>query len=284
MKVLRREWFEVSRADQWHIIPVGDIHIGAAACDEKLLDAVIQRIAGDDRALWVGLGDYCEFINLRDPRFDMGTLANWIGREELMDLAGAQVDRLISKLKPIASKCLGLAKGNHEDTIHRHTERDVYSDIVTHVKRDGGFDADHNLALDYYGWLSLAFYRAATRNQGSLIRVNVHHGFSNGKLAGGKALNMQRWLWTHSADVVIFGHSHNTMAQVETVEALDKGDNIVNERRVGCYSGTFLQTVNEGGPSTYSERKGYFPMPIGGCEITLKPAAHSRTDYVRVTV
>ena len=284
MKVLRREWFDVSRADQWHIIPIGDVHLGAAACDEKLLDAVIQRIADDDRALWVGMGDYCEFINLRDPRFDMGTLANWVGRAELCDLAGAQVDRVTSKFRPIASKCLGLAKGNHEDTIHKHTERDVYSDIVTHIKRDGGFAADHNLALDYYGWLSLAFYRAAIKKMGSLIRITVHHGAVGGKQAGAKALALEKWLWTHDADLALFGHSHNIMAMPASVHQLDKNDNLIPVTRRGAFCGTFLRDTNEGGPSAYSEKKMYHPLPVGGCEITLKPASHNRQDYVRVTV
>ena len=215
----------------------------------------------------------------------MGTLAGWIGRAELCDLAAAQIDRVVSILSPIASKCLGLAKGNHEDSIHRHTERDVYSELVVRLKDAGGFASDHNLALGYYGWLSLVFYRDGERNaRATTIRVNVHHGFSNGKLAGGKALNMQRWLWTHDADLVIFGHSHNTAAQAETVEALDKGDNIVDVVRRGCYAGTFLNTVNQRGPSTYSERKGYFPLPIGGCEVALRPGAMDQRDRVHITL
>jgi len=284
VRVIRREWFNTTREDRYNLIPIGDIHLGAAACDEQLLDTVVQRIADDDHAVWVGMGDYCEFINLRDPRFNMATLADWVGRAELVDLAGAQVDRFVAKVRPIASKCLGLIAGNHEAALHKHYERDVYSNIVTRVKRDGGFEADHSLALGVYGWLSLLFYRSEKRTRGTAIRINVHHGFTGGKLAGAKALNMQKWIWTHASDLVIHGHSHNTSAMAETVEALDKGDNIVDVTRRGCYGGTFLRTVNEGGPSTYSEVKGYFPLPIGGCEITLRPGAEAQRDRVRVTI
>ena len=93
---------------------------------------------------------------------------------------------------------------------------------------------------------------------------------------------MQRWLWTHDADVVIFGHSHNTSAQPEAVESLDRSNNITYKTRKGCYGGTFLRTVNEGGDSTYSEIKGYFPLPLGGCEIRIRPRAEKYEDRIRI--
>ena len=75
MRVIRHEWFNVSRSDVFRLVPIGDVHLGAAACDESRLVEVVKGIAADDRAYWVGLGDYCEFINMQDRRFDARTLA-----------------------------------------------------------------------------------------------------------------------------------------------------------------------------------------------------------------
>lgn len=283
MFVLRREFYNVSRSDKFRIVPLGDIHIGAAACDERLLDRVVSRIAGDEECYWVGMGDYCEFIPVSDRRrFDASTLAKWVQVQDLGDLAAVQKQRFLDKIKPIAGKCLGLVKGNHEDFIRRYYERDIYAEIVCGVKEMAGLKASDRLALGTYGWIRLMFYRTkqkSTKGGARTIKFNVHHGFVGGRMAGAKALNMQRWLWTHDADVVLFGHSHNQAAQREAVEILDKGGNVITQVRRGVYCGSFLRNGIEGS-NTYSETQGYLPMPIGGVEIVLHPG--STGDPVKV--
>jgi len=225
----------------------------------------------------------CDFINISDPRFSAGSMAKWVKMADLCDLARAQRDRFLEIVGPIASRCLGMVEGNHELSIKRHYERDIYSDLVCGVKEAGGFAADHSLALGYYGWLLLSFYRSPERRRSTLYKFNLHHGFVGGRLAGAKALNMQRWLWTHDADLVIFGHSHNTGAQVETVETVTRGGQVSHINRIGCYSGTFLAT-NTKGSATYSEIKGYFPMALAQPVIHLRPGAHEQRDRLRVVV
>ena len=283
-KTIIKNFYRFGRADEINIVPLGDLHLGASACDEGLFLQTVKRI-NDSGAYWIGMGDYCDFINVRDPRFRAATLAPWITVQQLGDLAEAQKNRFLDYVKPIASKCLALVKGNHEDTIHKYYERDIYSEIVTGVKKHGGFAADKDLGVDYYGWLVLRFSRGKEDSRAAnkrSITFNLHHGFVGGKLAGAKALNMQRWLWNHETDVVIFGHSHNTGAQREAIEYIDTHGNVRTKNRVGCYSGTFLKSTN-GGVSTYSEVKGYFPLPIGGVEIVVRPY-DKHEQFVRVTM
>src|SRR3712207_7877261 len=53
----------------------------------------------------------------------------------------------------------------------RHYERAIYSEIVTEIKRAGGFPDDYQLAGGYYCWLLTAFYRSETeRERGTLIK------------------------------------------------------------------------------------------------------------------
>ena len=233
MKILRRKWHGLDRSSTFRLYPLGDVHLGNKACDERLFRQVVQRIAEDDDALWVGLGDYADFINLSDPRFDSESLSSWVRMSHLGDLAKAQASRFLDIIGPIAGKCLGLIEGNHERAIEKYYERSIYSEIVSGVKERAGFPVEHQLAFGYSGWLMLHFYRHATRDaQGSLVRISLHHGFVGGKLAGAKALNMQRWLWCHDCDLAIFGHSHNTMAQIEAVESV-RGNKIVRQHRTG---------------------------------------------------
>ena len=68
MRVIRREFYNVSRSDIYHITPLGDVHLGSVACDEALLQATVDRIASDPMGYWIGMGDACEFINVSDKR------------------------------------------------------------------------------------------------------------------------------------------------------------------------------------------------------------------------
>jgi len=265
------------------LVPIGDVHEGAAGCDESRLVEAVKRVAADDRAYWVGLGDYAEFINVQDRRFDPRTLAPWIEVDDLADLAQAQRDRFLDITKPIAGKCLGLVEGNHERWIYHKFERDIYGEIVNGTKQAAGKPADSHLGLGYYGWLQLAFYFGSDKKGGSaIINVNIHHGFVGGRLEGAKALNMERWLWNHDADLVLFGHSHNTATKVAQVEGIDRAGRHYEQVRRGGYCGSFLRTVNPDGPSTYSEIKGYMPLPVAGIEVLLRPGAAQQRDRVRI--
>jgi len=283
MKFIKKEFYSVSAEDVFTIIPIGDIHIGAENCDEKRLKQVCDRVASEPNTYWIGLGDYCDYINRKDPRFSPGSLAKWVKVEHLTDLAAAQRDRLLTYLEPIADKCLGMIEGNHETAVKRHYERDVYLEVVNGVKEAAGHTND--LALHYNGWLWLSFYKsdegeyrkAHTKD----IRFYLHHGFVGGKLAGAKALNMQRMLWTHDCDICLMGHSHNTGVQLEAVMTASRSGKVVNKVKYGGYCGTFLRGFGMGG-SSYGEAKGYFPLPIGGVEVKLRPQATNPDERINM--
>ena len=282
MRVIQRDFFNVKRPDTFTLVPIGDIHIGAAACNEQLLRDVVARVLGDESAYWIGMGDYCDFINRSDPRFNPGAMADWIKVADLGDLAKSQRDKFLDIIKPIAPKCLCLVEGNHETAITRHYERHVYGEIVTAIKQFSGMKDDDRLGIGYTGWLLLNFYRHKKKKAGSsAVKINLHHGFVGGRLAGAKALNMQRRLAFHEADLCLMGHSHNTMVQAEARQYL-AGATVKEKKLIGAYTGTFLKSINVDGPSTYSEVKGYLPMPLSRVEILLRPGAEDQNNRIKV--
>jgi len=284
MRVIRRQFYNVKRADEYRIVPIGDVHIGSKACDEGLFRQVVKRVQECDNCYWIGMGDYADFINLKDKRFDPAILADWLTLADLNDLAAAQRDRFLGIVEPIAGKCLALVEGNHERTITRHYERAIYAEIVSAIKGMAGIDADDRLGLGFCGWLVLSFFRGGKRKRagGRNVTINLHHGFVGGRLAGAKALNMQRWLWSHDCDIAVFGHSHNQSLQKEAVERVNRGYEVENINRYGCYAGTFLKSGAKD-TDTYSEIKGYFPLPVGGrIEIILRPHASDPLQQVRI--
>lgn len=224
----------------------------------------------------------CDYIQLGDWRNDPSMLADWISINDLNDISRAETNRFIRKVEPIADKCLALVQGNHEELIKRKYERDIYSEIVTGVKRKAGMRGEDHLGVGYYGWLRLVFYSDDGNHTRSAIDICLHHGFVGGKLSGAKALNMERYLWTHSADLILMGHSHNTLSMKATVEELDHMGNIRYHVRRGAFTGTFLSTTNEGGSSTYSERAGHLPTPVGTIEVVLRPGHSNPNKRVKV--
>lgn len=275
MNVITHAWLSQPADAEYVLYPIGDFQIGNVNVNEKLLEGVIKEIEKKPNAYWIGMGDYGDYINRSDRRFNPRALAPWISTYDLGDIAAAQLRRLEQLLTPIASKCLALLNGNHEDDNYLHYERDVYADLVTMIKQKGGFPAEHQLALGYQGYLQLAFYQRPDKQAGRRFTISLHHGFGGGKRIGSKMNNMELWLWTHDCDVAVFGHTHNSGAIPAGVEYVDAGHKIRTKCRYGAYSGTFLVDKNLG-VDGYEVKKGMLPLPYGGCRIHIRPFHETR--------
>jgi calcineurin-like phosphoesterase family protein len=275
MEVITRDFHNVTRKSEFPIYAIGDIHNGARPCRLDKLAAVVNEIANQKNAYWIGLGDYNDLINRSDPRYSPAVLADWIDISDLTDLARAQREKFLSIVKPIAGQCLGLICGNHETAIMKHYERDIYFEVVSGIKELGRFKSDHRLAFGYSGWLVLNFYRASGKERHKRTVFSLHHGYTGGKLAGAKALNMQRWLWRNDCDIALMGHSHNCDTYSVRVEGVDAGGNFYGRNRLGAFCGTFLDT-SQPGIDTYASVRGYPPTPVSYIKIILRP--HSRAQ------
>lgn len=285
MQIIQKDFYNVSRSDIFKIVPISDVHDGVKPCQVNELKRVVSGVQEGDNTYWIGLGDFCDFVNRSDPRYSPTILADWFTVAQTADIARAQSNHFIEIIKPIAHKCLGLVAGNHETAITRHYERDIYYDIVSAIKNEAGLSESDNLAFGYDGWLLLNFYRTKIgERKGGLTRIvfNLHHGFTGGQLAGAKALNMQRRLWTRDCDICLMGHSHNTEIQMESVEYVDRSGNFRTQKRRGAFCGTFLDTTIPG-IDTYTSMRGYLPMPVSGIEITLRPGAKLDSSRIRIT-
>src|ERR1700738_5117618 len=220
MRVLRRKFEAKNRAEVLKIVPVGDVHCGSAACDEKLLKEVVASIAADNDTYWLSMGDVCNFINLNDPRFSVDELAKWIKTKHLGDVAKAELDHYLEIVAPIAHKCLAMVCGNHELSIQKHYERDIYAEAVSQMKRLGNMKPETQLGIGYTGMLQLQW--RMTEGMGRTINISLHHGFTGGRNPGGKSNALKTWLWQNECDCAIFGHSHNTSVTKEAVTTISQ--------------------------------------------------------------
>ena len=115
----------------------------------------------------------------------------------------------------------------------------------------------------------------------STLRVYLHHGHGGGKLAGGKALTMERTLLTTECDLALMGHVHSSIVVPGAVQGVDGAGKPVLRKRRGAYTGTFLRHAYEG-QDTYSEIKGYLPGVTDHIEVHLRPGADHPDDRLRL--
>ena len=255
MEIISRTIEYPSRTDSFRIIPLADIHLGNEACAEKTLKATAKEIAEDPHAYTVLMGDMCDWINRSDKRFDPESLPSWLWG--VGDTAKAQREHLIEILRPIGHKVLAILEGNHERTIERKYERDVYSTIGEALG-----DGEHKLLMGPSGFLRLSFRR---RGEGAfVVTMFLTHGWWGGRLMGNGGLNLERVAGWVDADIIAAGHDHKRRAL--GLSKLRATAHTIRKMDVHCIScGTFLEMAK------YAEEHGYRPQPVGPVEIHIRP-------------
>ena len=243
-----------SRSDTFHLWHLTDFHVGSIACDEKALKATIAEVASDPFAIWTGGGDFCEFINPTDRRFDPAEVASWIKVADLADIAKAQCDHVIELLGPIADKCIGSIMGNHGGYIARIHHRNPHSYIcgalgIPDLGADGAFI---NLRFKRWG--------GSTRT----YRIALLHGWGGGRQPGGKMNKLRDALAAFDADIALLGHVHARMRLATTAYTCTK-NRVITKKRVAVFGGTYLDGAG------YAVRAGYPPAEIGGVMISIAP-------------
>lgn len=210
MRCIERRVVYASRADVFRLYFLGDIHLGNRSTRERDLTQLVNEvIAPDPNAYWLGLGDYCDCINLHDPRFDPTELAGWLyadrGRS-LADIGRAESRRFCELVTPIRDRCLGLVSGNHEDMILQHSEADVYGALVEALA-----DGANEHRLDHRGFINWRFQRTDAGGTWTL-RLHATHGSNGGRRPGGTANRLTDIAGgIDGVDVVVQGHTHRAM-------------------------------------------------------------------------
>lgn len=296
MQTIVKEIGYKSRSDRIKITPIPDIHFGASSCDEKAFRRVRDKILSEDHHYTIALGDYCEFINRNDRRrFKQSQLAKWL-QGPIDDLAGAQVDYAVEQLKPLAEagRIIGLGQGNHDDDILRHSERDVYRNIVEKLK-DASPNPEDKLGLGYQGMIHLTMFRKRhPRATSGSVKTDIwkfviymHHGYGGGRLPGGHALSLGRVFTTYDCDLAIMGHRHVLQDVSLSALTVNSAGTIMERQRVAAFCSGFkkafaTETNGEACNAQYEEKAGYPPGPRGTYTFTLNP--QDRTIKVEKTL
>ena len=267
MEYLQKRIVYKSRADVFSLWFLGDLHLGSASCDEAAIVETVKHIKADPRALWVGVGDLGEFIPRQDWRARQTQLASWLRGEEDEkdyedDLVAKELDVIADKLHPIAKKCLGLVRGNHEDKHLTTFGRNVQRDICKRLQVDNLTDE---------AWIRVLFNRCEEDGHTQTLDLYCHHGWFSGRKSGGKVNNLHDLLGRWNADIVAVGHGHErVIAPPLITERVNRAGNLEEWRRYSLMTGSFMRT-HEAGKTSYASGKGFAPNDIGAVCIEFVP-------------
>ena len=254
----------LSRSSQIELVPIGDIHLGVKNCDIKELKRVIKYVEKTPDCYWLGMGDYLECIKHTDKRFDSICIPKRY-LEDLDIIVQVQLEDFIDLFKPILTpaqeggKCLGIHRGNHENTVRRDHGEDVVRTLTkTYGLRDLWFKA---------------ITRMVFQRTGSSRSFDIHsmHGHGGGRKPGSNVNMMSELPKDISSSVHLMGHVHKLNFGHEVL--LGCPQNVMTLKAneiIWAITGSFFRTYNENSTS-YGEQAGYPPTVIGVPKITFSP-------------
>jgi hypothetical protein len=267
MEVVQRRIRYDSRTDVFSLWFLGDLHVGAASCDERAIRDTVKQIRADPLARWFSLGDLAEFIPRSDWRFRQSRLAPWIrglDADYCDDIVDQQLRWLITELGPIAGQCLGALYGNHEDKHLAKWERDVHRHLCRELKLEN---------LTNEALVRVTFTRGRVSNARSLD-VYLHHGWFAGRKSGAKVNNLHDLFGQFDVDIVAVGHGHDRMiAPPFTTLYMAQNGELAKRRRYALMTGAYLKS-HEQGVTCYASDKGYRSADLGAVRLLYKPNRH----------
>lgn len=251
-------------ADQYHLYTIGDEHGGTKHCSATALQKQVNIIKNDPMALWVDVGDKCEFISPSDPRWDTGVIEDWVHPD---NIALDQSNWYCDLFSPIKDKCIGLLEGNHEDAMRIHSHIDVQKYICDKLGVDN---------LGYSCFIRFIFKRNKSNEAHQFIGYFAH-GSGWAVTKGAKLNRLQRVMDAFEADLYAIGHMHDIITDSKPYLTLDANNNIRQKEKVGAVTGCWFRTYSQGVRASYGEKRGFPPGAIGCPMFTITPALQTVT-------
>jgi len=248
-----------SRTDGFTLYNLSDIHRGARAHDEKMLLRDVAIIRDDPNALWASPGDFIDGILPGDKRWR----ACETSKKNLLDpenyLRGETND-LCEILGPIADKCIGIVRGNHENTI---AKRYYYS--VCDALQD-------RIGLPYLGgkgFIRLVFTRGRASN---VFTVHLAHGTGGGTSPTASLNMLSKQMLRFGSDITLMGHTHAKAVWTPEFMDVSRRESLktIRNKRVGTVAGSYLLGFADG-EDTYADDAGFQPTDQGMTRVHIRP-------------
>lgn len=173
-----------------HLYPLVCWHRGAAQSDTSFIEQLVERIAEDQLARWVYMGDGGECVT-KNSKGDVF--------EQIMSPTAQQND-VVRLIQPIRDKGLFGVAGNHGKRTFKETGLDWDETLCA------------KLGIPYLG--TAAFWhlklRAGTEHP-AIFSIYTHHGIDSGVSVASKVNRAIAFDRTFIADSILTAHSHIAM-------------------------------------------------------------------------
>lgn len=260
--------------DRIRLIPFSDLHLGSSASHEGKFKDLVKWILSKPDCYAIGLGDYADLITRQDAKRFCGTSVKREILEHIDSLLNEQRDLVVKHLKPLADagRLLGLVRGNHEDTIHKHYSYDLMRDVCKE--------------LNVFNLGYSCFYRLHLKKKTLGVKRDIvmycHHGFGSSRMSGA-AMNKREALFARfDADIILMGHDHHKFGKRSIRIGIDGAGRIVHKPVIIAATGSFLKTLVQG-DTTYSEKFGYPPNDIGVVRIDIRFTGKNKVVDIHVS-
>ena len=243
------------RMNEWFInlYGMGDIHYGARGFDEGAFLRDVARIRDDPIARLILMGDFGEYINYTDKRFD----PQGVDPKVLMhldDLPMFQARQIVKWLRPISEKIFFALKGNHDETIRLKYHNDVHAWIC----------AELGIPAAGYSAVCRIIARETDGGRSQSLDIWAHHGWGGGRTQGSKVNKLNQTAGWFDYDIAMMGHVHERFQWPNTKLLLTtkgKRPHIQHQERRNLLTGSYLRTYVDG-YSGYGEKLGFPPVPL----------------------
>lgn len=266
MQIIQNHIVYPSRKSTFNFIGLGDIHLGNVGCDIKKLTEMISWIKETPNTYIIGMGDYCEAIQIDDPRFDDRSVDSYFKIKDISLLINKQIEAIIKLLYPVKNKILGLLTGNHEETYRLHYHRDIVYEIAKGLNL---FDK----VLGYDGFIQVFFKRQpkVCNNDRQMFTIYATHGFGSARKSGSKVNRLEDFTHFIDADLILVGHEHKKIIAPPIIKlGVTKSGKLCQHKILSVMTGSFLRGYVENA-TTYIEKKCYSPCDLGVVKVIYKP-------------
>ena len=195
------------------IIPLSDVHLGAAECMEQRFIKFIQSIA-DKPNVYVILG---------------GDLINNATRSSVSNIfeeryRPADQKKMMAKiLEPIKDKILCAVGGNHERRSGKDADDSPVYDILCKIDREEVYR--ENMA---FLKIQMGDIKGGSGQHNPTYMLVVTHGAGGGQLTSGAVLRGERFGYAvDGMDALIVGHTHKPFTTVSGKISIDKQHNLI---------------------------------------------------------
>ena len=246
-----------------NVYTLADLHIGDPHCDMAEVMARIKKAQDDPYGLVVLNGD----------------LMNTALRNSVSDVYGElltpmqQITQLVTLLRPIAGKIIGVTAGNHEERVYRSDGLDTMRLVCRELGVEDKYAPEGILIFLRFGTRAQKDQHTKEgRNPRQWYTVYATHGSGGGRKEGAKAIRLADMNSQVDADIFIHSHVHLGMVMKESYFRVDSSNCVAKpvDKLFVC-TGAALEY---GG---YGQAKGFKPASKA------TPVIHLEAKHKRMT-